>query len=147
MKSAAQNRLSSLSESCNVATRMIESHPQAHMPVENNSVVGDVVFTQNDPVINIDGNEIQLSRMNAAIFKVLVGNAGRVVSRQKLSDFHTKRDREIKLNAHIGQIRKALGEQFRARIVTVTKERIHVLHNFEGLRYIALLRTKGRIER
>ena len=118
---AAENRLSSLSTFCHIATRMIESHPQAHIPVDGSSIVGDVVFTQNDPVINIDGNEIQLSRMNAAIFKVLVTNAGRAVSRQMLSDFHTKRDREIKLNAQIGQIRKALGG-IRDRIVTVRKE-------------------------
>ena len=50
---------------------------------------------------------------------MLIRNAGHVVPRRTLAHFATKRDREIHLNAHIGEIRKALDAQFRARIVTV----------------------------
>lgn len=116
---AAENRLPSLSDFCRVVTRVMERHPQAQMAIERHAVVGDVVFIEDDPIINVDGNEIQLSHVNAEIFRMLVRNAGHVVPRRTLAHFATKGDREIQLNAHIGEIRKALGAQFRARIVTV----------------------------
>lgn len=114
-----QNRLQSLADVYRVATQAMEG--QSRNPPEEVSIVGDVVFTEDGSTMHIDGNEIQLSRANAAIFRLLLRNAGRVVPRRLLSLSRTK-DKEIYLNIHIHELRKALGTRFRNRIVTFVNE-------------------------
>ena len=60
---------------------------------------------------------IHLSRVDAAIFRLLLRNAGQVVSRGILSHFPTKKYEERVPNGHIGRIRRALGTQYHDRIV------------------------------
>jgi DNA invertase Pin-like site-specific DNA recombinase/DNA-binding winged helix-turn-helix (wHTH) protein len=112
---ASTKRLQSLSDLYRVATHVVEGQPQKqHQDV---SIVGDVVFREDSPTMLIDGNEIQLSRANAAIFRLLLRNEGRVVPRRVLSVSRTK-DKEVYLNIQIHQLRKALGTRFRDRIAT-----------------------------
>jgi len=116
---APNNRLQSLADLYRVATQTMGGQPERSH--EEFSIVGDVVFTEDGPTMLIDGNEIQLSRANAAIFRMLLRNAGRVVPRSLLSLTRTK-DKEIYLNIQIHELRKALGTRFRNRIVTSRNE-------------------------
>lgn len=118
---APENRLASLGDFCRIVTRALQNQPRIQT-TDMPSVIGDVVFIGDDPIINVDGNEIQLSRVDASIFRLLLRNAGQVVSRHILSHFPTKRYEEREINAHIGRIRKALGTKYRNRIVTVSKQ-------------------------
>ena len=119
---APENRVGSLRDFCRIATAALGHQPWISTASEVPSVIGDVVFTEDDPIINVDGNQIQLSRVDASILKLLLRNAGHVVSRQTLSHFPTKRYEERQLNAHIGKIRRALGHEYRHRITTVKNE-------------------------
>ena len=116
---AQENHLGSLSDFCDEVTRRMESNPRP-LRTEGFSVMGDVLFTEDDPTIIIDSNEIPLSVATAAILKLLLCKAGKVVSRRILSQGQSTRriDKELYLNARIGQLRKALG-LYRNRIVTV----------------------------
>ena len=119
---AAQNRLDSLADLVQVVTRAMQGHKQQQIPTEKVSVVGNVAFTDADSTIVVDGREILLSRVNAAIFRLLLRNAERVVPRAVLSQFPTTRDRKIYLTQHITQLRESLGPKLRQRIVTVRHE-------------------------
>jgi len=81
---ADEHRLESLRDLCGTATRIAEGHPAEPLRTEGFSVVGDVLFTDDDPTVIVDGNEIPLSTRNADIFKLLLRNAGQVVSRSIL---------------------------------------------------------------
>lgn len=116
---AAENHLGVISDLCRTAMREMEGQPPAPLRTEAFSVVGDVLFTEDDPTVIVDGNEIPLSTASAAIFKLLLRNAGQVVSRSLLSHAQTKRDQDLYLNIQIGELRRALGAQYRNRIVTV----------------------------
>ena len=116
---AKRNRLESLKDFPRTAKRELESRPPAPLRAQAFSVVGDVLFTEDDPTVIVDGNEIPLSTRNAAIFKLLLRNAGQVVSRTLLSHAQTKRDKDLYLNIQIGELRRALGAKYRDRIVTV----------------------------
>lgn len=113
------NRLQSLAHLYRVAIRAIASRPQE--PPDTTTIIGDVVFTEDSPTMTIDGSEIQLSRANAAILRLLLRNSGRVVPRGFLA-LSRNRDREVYLNIQIHQLRKALGARFRNRIVTVRNQ-------------------------
>jgi DNA-binding winged helix-turn-helix (wHTH) protein len=116
---APKNRLPSLADLYRVATQAVGVQPQTQ--VEAAAIVGDVVFTEDSSAIVIDGKEIQLSRANAAIFRLLLKNVGRVVPRNLLSLSRTKHN-EVYLNIQVHELRKALGSPFRNRIVTFRNE-------------------------
>lgn len=116
---AEENRLKSLSDFCRVITSAMEGHPPVPIRTQGFCVVGDVLFTDDNPTFIIDDTEIPLSSANAAIFRLLLQNAGRVVSRAGLTHAGTRRDKDLYLNIQIGELRRALGTQFRGRIVTV----------------------------
>jgi len=86
------------------------------------SVVGDVLFTENDPTVIIDGNEIRLSVPAATIFKLLVRSAGKAVPRSiLLRALQTNReDPELYLTFYAGDLRRLLG-RYGDRVVTVKK--------------------------
>ena len=119
---ATQNRLDSLADLVQVVTRAMQGQKQQHISTEKVSVVGDVIFTDENSTMIVDGREILLSRVNAAIFRLLLHNAERVVPRAVLSQFSTARDRKIYLTQHITQLRESLGPRLRGRIVTVRNE-------------------------
>lgn len=116
---ARGNRLVSLSDFCRFATEQLEGQPPAPIRSQAFSVVGDVLFTDDNSTFIIDDTEIPLSTSNAAIFRLLLRNAGRIVQRSTLTHAGTKRDRDLYLNIQIGELRRALGTQFACRIVTV----------------------------
>lgn len=114
-----ENRLNSLRHLCRFATRAMEGCPPIPIRPHAFSVVGDVLFTDDDTTFIIDGNEFPLSAPNAAIFRLLLRNAGHTVPRAVLTCADTKRDKDLYLNIQIGELRKALGPDYRQRIVTV----------------------------
>lgn len=116
---AAENRLKSLSEFCRFTTSAMEGYPPVPIRTQAFSVVGDVLFTDEDSTFIIDGTEFPLSTPNAAIFRLLLRSAERAVPRATLSHAGTRRDKDLYLNIQIGELRRALGTQFRRRIVTV----------------------------
>jgi len=116
---AEENRLKSLDEFCSFATRVMEGHPPTPIRTQAFSVVGDVLFTNDNSTFIIDGIEIPLSTPNAAIFRLLLQSAGRVVPRAALTHAGTVRDKDLYLNIQIGELRRALGPQFQRRIATV----------------------------
>ena len=85
-------------------------------------LVGDVLFTEDDSTVIIDGIEIPLSTTKAAIFKLLLQNSGQIVFRKALTHAQTARNKELYLNIQISELRRALGGKFRKRIVTVRNE-------------------------
>lgn len=91
-----------------------------HAPIRTQafSAVGNVLFTDDNSTFIVDGNEIPFSTPNAAIFRLLVRNAGRVVTRTALTHAGTRRDKDLYLNIQIGELRRALGSEYRRRIVT-----------------------------
>jgi len=119
---AEGNRLSSLSDFCRFTTLVMEGHPPAPIRTRAFSVVGDILFSDDNSTFIIDGNEVPLSTANAAILRLLLRNAGRVVTRTALTRAETKRDKDIYLNIQIGELRRALGAEYRRRIVTVRRE-------------------------
>jgi DNA invertase Pin-like site-specific DNA recombinase len=120
---AEENHLGSLREFCTEVRRRMEGHPPAPLRTEALSVVGDVLFTEDDPTVIIDSNEIPLSVPTAAILKLLLQDAGKVVPRHTLSRVQTTKrdDKELYLNVQISKLRRALGP-YRDRIVTVKKK-------------------------
>lgn len=117
---AEENHLKSLNEFCRTVTREMENHAMAPLRPQAFSVVGDVMFSEDDPTVIIDGNEFPLNTRAAAIFKLLVQDAGKVVPRSVLMCYQTNtEDKELYLNMQIGGLRRALGPKFRDRIVTV----------------------------
>ena len=116
---AEGNRLKSLSDFCRFTTSVMEGLPPKPIRTQAFSVVGDVLFTDHDSTFIIDGTEIPLSTANAAIFRLLLQNAGRVVPRATLTHAGTKRDKDLYLNIQIGELRRSLGTHFRSRILTV----------------------------
>jgi DNA-binding response OmpR family regulator len=119
---ADENRLKSLSDFCRFATRIMAGTPAAPIRTQAFSVVGDVLFTEDNSTFIIDDTEIPLSTSNAAIFRLLLQSAGRVVPRATLTHSGTIRDKELYLNIEIGELRRALGRQFRDRIITVKNQ-------------------------
>jgi DNA invertase Pin-like site-specific DNA recombinase/DNA-binding winged helix-turn-helix (wHTH) protein len=111
---AAGKRLESLSQFHEVA-REVTLGWRPHNEV---TVVGDVLFTARTSTITIAGKEILLARIDAAIFKLLVTNAGHVVSREKLCRCGDG-PKTLFVTAHVSELRRKLGKQFRKRIVTV----------------------------
>src|SRR3954466_6020896 len=57
---APENRMGSLDDFCRVATWALESQPHVPVAIEVPCIIGDVVFTEDDPIINVDGREIHL---------------------------------------------------------------------------------------
>ncbi len=114
-----ENRLPSIDDLYSIVTKAMEGHSQN--PPEEVSIIGDVVFSQDDPTMVVDGSEIRLSRATAHIFRVLLRNAGHVVPRSILS-VSRKQGKEIRLDARVANLRTALGPQFRNRIVTYRNE-------------------------
>lgn len=110
-----ENRLRSIADLYSVVTKAMEGHSQN--PPDAVSIIGDVVYSEEDPTMLIDGSAIRLSRATAHIFRLLLRNAGHVVPRSILS-VSRNQDKEINLNAYIADLRTALGPQFRNRIVT-----------------------------
>jgi DNA invertase Pin-like site-specific DNA recombinase len=117
-----ENHLKSLSDFCRFTTHAMEGHPSAPIRAQAFLVVGDVLFTDDNSTFVIDGTEIPLSTANAAIFRLLLRSAGRVVPRVNLTHAGTRRDKDLYLNIQIGELRRALGTQFRGRVVTVRNE-------------------------
>jgi hypothetical protein len=119
---AQENRLKSLTDFCRFTSFVMEGHPFAPIRTQAFATVGDVLFTDDNSTFIIDGNEIPLSTSNAAVFRLLLRNAGQVVARSALTHARTTRDKELYLNTQIGEIRKALGSEYRRRVVTVRNE-------------------------
>jgi DNA invertase Pin-like site-specific DNA recombinase len=119
---AEENRFESLSDFCRFTTLAMEGHPPVPIRLLAFSAVGDVLFSDDNSTFIIDGNEIPLSTPNAAVFRLLLRNAGRVVARSTLSHAGTNRDKDLYLNIQIGELRRALGSEYRQRIVTVRNE-------------------------
>jgi DNA invertase Pin-like site-specific DNA recombinase len=119
---AEENRLKSLTDFCRFTSFVMEGHPFAPIRTQAFATVGDVLFTDDNSTFIIDGNEIPLSTSNAAVFRLLLRNAGQVVARSALTHARTTRDKELYLNTQIGEIRKALGSEYRRRVVTVRNE-------------------------
>jgi len=116
---APENHLDSLRDLPRFATKLAEQYPPSPAETYGFSIVGDVVFTDDDPTFVIDGNEIPLTIPNAAILRLLLRHYGQVVPRTVLSRAETKQNKELYLNEQIGELRKALGPNYRHRIVTV----------------------------
>lgn len=85
-----------------------------------NIVLDDVVISSRVSTITIGRKEVILCPVNIEIFKLLVANAGAVVRRERLfSLFQGSPCPSPCLNAHISELRKKLGPQFRQRIQTI----------------------------
>ena len=120
----AGRRLQSLSEFCDVATEVL-----ANRKPQDNGVVarGDVVFTLRSSTVTVAGSERFLPPTTAVVFKLLVNNAGVVVSRDTLAQAILEASQQQTTAPHyldehvtyqIYALRKNLG-QSRCRIVTV----------------------------
>ncbi|MGE5056997.1 MAG: recombinase family protein [Acidobacteriota bacterium] len=116
---ASENHLHSLGDLGRFTASIGEEHQRNQMQNHAVSLIGDVMCSQDDPTFIVDGNEILLTTPNAAIFRLLLRSAGQVVSRTTLTHAETRQDKDLYLNAQIGELRKALGPQYRKRIVTV----------------------------
>lgn len=119
---AEENHLKSLSDFCRFTTLVMEGHPPTPIRTRAFCVLGDVLFSDDNSTFIIDGNEIPVSTANASIFRLLLRSAGHVVARAALSHAGTRKDKDLYLNNQIGELRKALGSEYRPRIVTVRNE-------------------------
>jgi DNA-binding winged helix-turn-helix (wHTH) protein len=116
--------LQSLAEFCDIATEvLLNRKPQGNGVV----AIGDVVFTLRSSTVTVAGRERFLPPTTAVVFKLLVNNAGVVVSRDALAQAILEASQQQTTASHyvdkhvtyqIYALRKNLG-QFRRRIVTV----------------------------
>jgi DNA-binding winged helix-turn-helix (wHTH) protein len=115
-------RLHSLSEFYGVAKEMVANKK----PQDDTTTKGDVVFNAHTSTVAVGGCEVALPGNAAVIFKLLVNNAGVVVSRGRLAEAvlagaqqkpESSHHLDKHLAYHIYRLRKKLG-QFRSRIVS-----------------------------
>ena len=120
----AGKRLQSLSEFCDVAKEVVTNW----RPQDEISAVGDVVIPRRSSTVTVKRRNIQLPGVEAAIFKVLVRNAGNVVSPETLcqaAECASRQRAHRRLGPSSGYIRNRVSvlrkrlKPFGSRIVTV----------------------------
>jgi DNA-binding winged helix-turn-helix (wHTH) protein len=87
------------------------------------TVIGDVVISSRTSTVTLGRKDFVLAPIHAELFKVLVRNAGNVVSRRQLfHPFAGSQFPSAQLNAHMCELRRKLGPRLRERIQTVKNE-------------------------
>jgi DNA invertase Pin-like site-specific DNA recombinase len=107
-------RLKSLSDFYDVAKQVSTSwEPSKHL-----IVAGDATLHRRESTLTLHGKRFKLSPIEAAIFEVLLRNAGAVVSPAQMSSSPGE-PKEWFARAHISALRKKLGRKLRNRLITV----------------------------
>lgn len=114
---AAGNRLESLSD----FYRLVKQVSTTWEPSKNLIMVGDVILDRRSSVLTLPGKRLKLSRIEAAIFEVLLRNAGAVVSPAQMASC-PERPKEWYARAHISALRRKLGRKLRNRLITVANK-------------------------
>jgi DNA-binding response OmpR family regulator len=90
---------------------------------DDTTVVGDVVISSRTSTIRIGREDISFTPVKAELFKLLVLNAGKVVSRAQLfHPFTGKKFPSAHLNAHMCDLRRKLGPGLSKRIETIVTQ-------------------------
>ncbi|MGB8060502.1 MAG: hydrogenase maturation protease [Candidatus Sulfotelmatobacter sp.] len=110
----AGKRLESVSQFYEVA-RQVSENWKSHKDL---IVVGDATLHERKSVLTLPGKQLKLSRIEATIFKVLLRNAGTVVSASQMSSCPGGPN-EWFARGHISALRKKLGPKLRKRLITV----------------------------
>jgi DNA invertase Pin-like site-specific DNA recombinase len=113
----AGKRLESLSEFYEAAKEVSERWK----PQDNLTVVGDAMLNERSLLLIMDRRRLKLSRIEATIFKLLLGSAGKPVSPVKMSSCPGGPN-EWFARGHISALRKKLGRKLRKRLITVKGE-------------------------
>jgi DNA invertase Pin-like site-specific DNA recombinase len=116
---AAGRKLRDLSQLRDVAIGAAEEWQEK----DDSTVVGDVVMCSRTATVTIGKKAIVLAPILSELFKLLVCNAGNIVSRSDLCDcLAGTHFRSSLLNTHMSVLRRELGFRFRQRIQTVRSE-------------------------
>jgi DNA invertase Pin-like site-specific DNA recombinase len=113
---AAGKHLESLSEFYEAAKQIATWNPQ-----DDVTAVGDALFAERASLLTVAGKEIEFSRIEANLFKLMFQNAGCVVPAEKLCSCVSDPS-EWFIRAHVSALRRKLGRQLRNRIITVKGE-------------------------